>query len=67
MATGTFTINVTIPVTGASDPDRAARGIVQGLLDTTKMQVGVGPLTGGNITYPTPATIIGSWAYTPST
>ena len=67
MATGSFTISITIPITGASDPDRAARGIVQGLLDTTKMLVGVGPLTGGNITYPTPATIIGTWTYVPST
>ncbi len=69
MATGSFTINITIPVTGAGDPDRAARGIVEYLLVQAAQVVGVGPATGGNLIYPPgpPQTVVGNWTYTAST
>lgn len=68
MATGAFSVTVTVPITNAHDPDYAGRGIVSTLLAEVAQQAGVGPLTGGNLIYPPgSSTVVGTWSYTAPT
>jgi hypothetical protein len=71
MATGSYTISITIPVLGATDVNYVSRGIVKEMLEQAKIAVGDGVSTSGNLvrTYTQaigPVTV-GTWALTVGT
>lgn len=72
MAAGSFSLTITIPVTGGSlNPDQVVRAVVNQMLQQAAVAVGQGVLTSGSLTYdhtgaPQPVAI-GSWSYTVGT
>jgi hypothetical protein len=68
MATGSFTLSLTIPVTNALLPDQAGRSIALMAIPQAVQQFGATGLNSGNVTWPPASTnVIGTWTWTPGT
>ena len=71
MAAGSFSLSITIPVTGgALNPDVVDRSVVVQMLAQASQAVGSGTVTSGNLVYNqsgTSPTTIGTWTYTAGT
>jgi hypothetical protein len=68
VATGTFTISITIPVTNAVFPDSVGRGIAATVASTALQLMGSAAANSGNLIYPPgSSTVVGTWSYTAPT
>jgi hypothetical protein len=70
VAAGSLTVTLTIPTLNlgsAPGAPAAANALTLTLLQQVTQQIGASGATSGSVFYPTSATAVGSWSYTPST
>lgn len=69
MATGTLTVNITVPSIGNSNAGAGSNALAVNLLNQVAKAIGASGATAGNVVWPpgNNPQVVGTWAYAPAT